>query len=86
MLALIFSSVLMTVLFGSSATTSTRAPTRASEDNDDSLNRLFDDTVTDAEDLAGDKMVIADGCLLCVTNKKNNFILFPVLPCYSQKV
>ncbi|XP_074624425.1 ATP-dependent translocase ABCB1-like [Acropora palmata] len=55
--------VLMTVLFGSSATSSTRAPTRASEDNDDSLNRLFNDTVTDVEDLAGDKMEEVKGNL-----------------------
>lgn len=75
----------MTVLFGSFATSSTRAPTHASEDNDDSLNRLFDDTVADAKDLAGDKMVNADGCLLCVTKRKNNFF-FPVLTYYPLKV
>lgn len=49
--------VLMTVLFGSYATSSTRAPTHASENTDESLNRLFDDEVAGVESQMGDKLV-----------------------------
>lgn len=47
----------MTVLFGSYATSSTRAPTHASENTDESLNRLFDDETTEEKDQMGDKLV-----------------------------
>ena len=49
--------VLMTVLFGSYATSSTRAPTYASENTDESLKRLFDDETTEEKDQMGDKLV-----------------------------
>ena len=47
----------MTVLFGSYATSSTRAPTHASENTDESLNRLFDDETTDVKNQMGDNLV-----------------------------
>ena len=47
----------MTVLFGSYATASSRAPTHASENNEDSLNRLLDDQATEVKNLVGDKLV-----------------------------
>ena len=47
----------MTVLFGSYATASSRAPTHAPENNEDSLNRLLDDQATEVKDLVGDKLV-----------------------------
>lgn len=54
----------MTVLFGSYATSSSRAPTHAPENNEDSLNRLLDDQATEVKDLVGDKLVsIAHSCL-----------------------
>ncbi|XP_068746522.1 ATP-dependent translocase ABCB1-like [Montipora capricornis] len=55
--------VLMTILFGSYATSSTRAPTHASEDTGDTLNRLFDDQATDIKDHIGDKMGEVKGAL-----------------------
>ena len=64
----------MTVLFGSYATTSTRAPTHASEDTGDSLNRLFDDQATDIKDHIGDKMVTLGGCYISSNNLKLNVI------------
>ena len=50
----------MTVLFGSYATSSTRAPSHAHEDNEDSMNRLFDDEATNVQDHTGDKLVSFD--------------------------
>lgn len=47
----------MTVLFGSYATSSSRAPSHAHEENEDSLNRLFDDESLDVQDHIGDKLV-----------------------------
>lgn len=47
----------MTVLFGSYATSSTRAPPHAHEDTEESMNRLFEDEVTNVQDRAGDKLV-----------------------------
>ena len=47
----------MTVLFGSYATSSSRAPPHAHEENEDSLNRLFDDESLDVRDHIGDKLV-----------------------------
>jgi len=47
----------MTVLFGSYATSSTRAPTHASQNTEESLNRLFDDNVTKVKNQMGDKLV-----------------------------
>lgn len=47
----------MTVLFGSYATSSSRAPSHAHEENEDSLNRLFDDETLDVQDHIGDKLV-----------------------------
>ncbi|XP_022791527.1 multidrug resistance protein 1-like [Stylophora pistillata] len=46
--------VLMTVLFGSYATSSTRAPSHAHEENEDSVNRLFDDEKPNVQDHIGD--------------------------------
>ena len=60
----------MTVLFGSYATTSTRAPTHASEDTGDSLNRLFDDQAMDIKDHIGDKMVTLGGCYISLKKFK----------------
>ena len=50
-------SVLMTVLFGSYATASSRAPPHAHEDTEESLNRLFEDEAANVQDHMGDKMV-----------------------------
>ena len=47
----------MTVLFGSYATSSTRAPSHASENTDDSMNRLFEDDATNVQNHTGDKLV-----------------------------
>ncbi|CAH3182650.1 unnamed protein product [Porites lobata] len=55
--------VLMTVLFGSYATASSRAPTHAPENNEDSLNRLLDDQATEVKDLVGDKLNDVKGSL-----------------------
>ncbi|XP_073235197.1 ATP-dependent translocase ABCB1-like [Porites lutea] len=55
--------VLMTVLFGSYATASSRAPTHASENNEDSLNRLLDDQATEVKNLVGDKLNDVKGSL-----------------------
>ena len=47
----------MTVLFGSFATSSSRAPAHAPENNEESLNRLFEDEATDVKDQLGGKLV-----------------------------
>ena len=47
----------MTVLFGSYATASSRAPPHAHEDTEESLNRLFEDEAANVQDHLGDKMV-----------------------------
>lgn len=62
----------MTVLFGSYATSSTRAPTHASENTDESLNRLFDDGATPLKNGIGEKMV--------------NIDVFDVTPNYKMKL
>lgn len=62
----------MTVLFGSYATSSTRAPTHASENTDESLNRLFDDGATQLKNGIGEKMV--------------NIDVFDVTPNYKMKL
>lgn len=56
-------SVLMTVLFGSYATASSRAPPHAHEDTEESLNRLFEDEAANVH--MGDKMV-SDIPLVCL--------------------
>ena len=58
----------MTVLFGSYATASSRAPTHAPENNEDSLNRLLDDQATEVKDLVGDKLVSIEHS--CLSGKK----------------
>ena len=63
----------MTVLFGSYATASSRAPTHAPENNEDSLNRLLDDQATEVKDLVGDKLVSMEHS--CLSGKKKNFII-----------
>ena len=55
----------MTVLFGSYATASSRAPPHAHEDTEESLNRLFEDEAANVEDHMGDKMV-SGITLLCL--------------------
>ncbi|KAJ7390051.1 Multidrug resistance protein 1 [Desmophyllum pertusum] len=55
--------VLMTVLFGSYATSSTRAPSHASENTDDSMNRLFEDDATNVQNHTGDKLDEVEGSL-----------------------
>ena len=47
----------MTVLFGSYATASSRAPPHAHEDAEESLNRLFEDEAANVQEHMGDKMV-----------------------------
>ena len=47
----------MTVLFGSYATASSRAPPHSYEDTEESLNRLFEDEAAKVQDHMGDKMV-----------------------------
>lgn len=47
----------MTVLFGSYATASSRAPAHAHEDAEESVNRLFEDEATHFQDHVGDKLV-----------------------------
>ena len=47
----------MTVLFGSYATASSRAPSHAHEDTEESVNRLFDDEATNVQDHVGDQLV-----------------------------
>lgn len=56
----------MTVLFGSYATSSTRAPSHAHEENEDSVNRLFDDEKPNVQDHIGDKLVsFYRYCFIC---------------------
>ena len=50
-------SVLMTVLFGSYATASSRAPPHAHEDTEESMNRLFENETANVQDHIGDKLV-----------------------------
>ncbi|KAL9968128.1 hypothetical protein ACROYT_G026461 [Oculina patagonica] len=54
--------VLMTVLFGSYATASSRAPPHAHEDAEESVNRLFEDEATNV-DHVGDKLDKVEGSL-----------------------
>ena len=60
----------MTVLFGSYATASSRAPTHAPENNEDSLNRLLDYQATEVKDLVGDKLVSIERS--CFSGKRRN--------------
>lgn len=47
----------MTVLFGSYATASSRAPPHAHEDTEESINRLFENETANVQDDIGDKLV-----------------------------
>lgn len=47
----------MTVLFGSYATASSRAPPHAHEDTEESMNRLFENETANVQDHIGDKLV-----------------------------
>ena len=58
----------MTVLFGSYATSSSRAPTHASENNEESLSRLLEDPATEVKGTVGEKLVsVHDNNRQCFT-------------------
>lgn len=65
----------MTVLFGSYATASSRAPPHAHEDTEESMNRLFENETANVQDHIGDKLVSDNFSLgqLCPQEEKNVF-------------
>ena len=65
----------MTVLFGSYATASSRAPPHAHEDTEESMNRLFENETANVQDHISDKLVSDNFPLsqLCQQEKNNVF-------------
>lgn len=71
----------MTVLFGSYATASSRAPPHAHEDAEESMNRLFENETANVQDHVGDKLVSDNFLLSQFASRKKNVFRIILLQC-----